>query len=380
MSRCAKGEGDALRGRLRAARSGRKRTGAAPLLPSGPRLPLSFVIGRYFVYILLCAVVFAGVPTAAFSSYMSRGIIYQANWGANNVEAVLADLAAAPKFDADAIPACYDYAVVDARGARETDAFQSFSDIRAQAVAVARARRDADADIGEGAATGSGAADATDGGGTSRAPGNLMRDGVYYDAVQLTDDSWCVLAYDYMPHWAGRDRAGWINPQDLWLGTMALLTAASVLAFALRASHVLTRKMVPLVDAAEAVGARTLDFPVPRSNVAQVDDVLAAMDRMRADLKAALEEQWETEASHRHAVTQTIHELKTPLTALYGNADLLLEEFDRDPRAFTTEQREELEALRAAVRDADAALLKLIEATRGMTVVRIQQEGRTRNG
>ena len=312
------------------------------------RLPLSFVIGRYFVYILLCALVFAGVPTAMFSSLMSRGVIYQANWAANNAEVTLAGLAAGQGLDPAAIPACYDYAVVDADGLRVEEASQSFSDIRGQAPAVAGARRDEGED-------------------RSESPGNLMRDGVYYDAVQLADGSWLALAWDYTPRWADRAHAGWIGPQDLWLGTMAVLMAASVLAIALRASRVLTRKMAPLVDAADAVGARDLDFRVPRSNVAQVDDVLAAMDRMRAELKRALEEQWETEAAHRRAVTRTAHELKTPLTVLYGNADLLLEEFDRDPGAFTLEQRDELESLRAAVRAADVALLKLIEATRGMS-------------
>lgn len=317
------------------------------------RLPLSFVIGRYFVYVLLCAVAFAGVPTAMFSSLMSRGVIYQANWAANNVEATLADFATAHAPSLATIPACYDYALVDAGATRVIDASQSFSDIRAQAIAVAIARREAGAE-------------------TDANIGNLTRDGVYYDATQLADGEWLVLAWDYTPRWADRGRAGWVNPQDLWLGTMALLMAASILIIALRASRVLTRKMAPLVDAAGAVGARDLDFRVPRSNVAQVDDVLAAMDRMRADLKAALEEQWETEAGHRAAVTRTAHELKTPLTVLYGNADLLLEEYDRDPGAFTAEQRDELESLRASIQEADAALLRLIEATRGMSVPREQ--------
>ena len=310
------------------------------------RLPLSLVIGRYFVYILLCTLVFAGVPTAMFLSLMSRGVIYQANWASNNAQATLADAAAQSEFDLDDVPACYDYAALDAGTFRVTGSFQSFSDIRAQAAAVAAARSDA---------------------GSGADVGNLMRDGVYYDAAQLPDGSWLVLAWDYTPRWADRARAGWVNPQDLWLGAMAVLMAGSVLVIALRASRVLTRKMAPLVEAAEAVGAQTLDFRVPRSNVAQVDDVLAAMDRMRADLKHALEEQWEAEAAHRAAVAQTAHELKTPLTVLYGNADLLLEEYDRDPDAFTPEQRDELESLRAAVQEADAALLKLIEATRGMT-------------
>lgn len=57
-----------------------------------------------------------------------------------------------------------------------------------------------------------------------------------------------------------------------------------------------------------------------------------------------------------------------PLTVVYGNAELLLEEFENGRLAYTKDQREELEALRQAIREADGALLKLIEATRGMSV------------
>lgn len=285
------------------------------------RLPLSFVIGRYFVYILLCTLVVAGWPTAMFSSLMARGVIYQANWGSNNIEATLVSFAEQPTPDISAIPACYDYAVVDTDVSSVTHAAQSFSDVRAQALTVVRALRDAGDAAAQEEGTPAALDDAAHSGaatsanasrGADRSAGNLMRDGVYYDAVQLFDGRWLVLAYDYMPHWADRARAGWINPQDLWIVSMVAGVAVSVLIIALRASRVLTRKMAPLVTAAESVGAQSLDFHVPSSNVSQIDDVLAAMDRMRADLKMALEEQWETEAAHRQNVTRTAHDLKTP--------------------------------------------------------------------
>ena len=95
----------------------------------------------------------------------------------------------------------------------------------------------------------------------------------------------CALVSEYLPQWVSRDLAGLLpNPQNLmFVGA----TAGSALALALvarRASRVISRKMAPLAEAAERVGAGELDFAVGSTNVREVNDVLAAMDAMRASL------------------------------------------------------------------------------------------------
>lgn len=59
------------------------------------------------------------------------------------------------------------------------------------------------------------------------------------------------------------------------------------------------------------------------SNVAQVDDVLTAMERMRVSLRDSLEARWAAEDDRRRHMESLMHELKTPLTVIQGNAELL---------------------------------------------------------
>lgn len=188
-----------------------------------------------------------------------------------------------------------------------------------------------------------------------------------YQAVRLRDGSWCVLTSQLLPQWNDRDiRASWPNPQTLMLGIGGVGLVVVIVVVALRASHVLSRKMRPLTEAAEATGAGNLDVAVGSSNVAQIDDVLGAMDRMRTSLKGSLEEQWASEQAQREQVTLLAHKIKTPLTVARGNAELLAEEAEK--LGLSADARAELEALHAATLEANRCVGRLIAATRGMSV------------
>ena len=139
----------------------------------------------------------------------------------------------------------------------------------------------------------------------------------------------------------------------------------SALALALvarRASRVISRKMAPLAEAAGRVGAGELDFAVGSTNVREVNDVLAAMDAMRASLAESLEARWAAERGQREQVASLAHDLKTPLTVLRANADFVAEELEDEKDA----------DLAAAARDIaggverlDGYVRLLIEASRG---------------
>ena len=116
-----------------------------------------------------------------------------------------------------------------------------------------------------------------------------MRDGgagaaesrLYY-RLPLTGGEVCVLSYDLVPQWADKGRRDTLpDPQSLLFWSVGPPLVALIAGVAVRASRMLTRMMEPLVRAAEAVGRQDLDAPVEHSNVAQVDDVLQAMDKMR---------------------------------------------------------------------------------------------------
>ena len=147
-----------------------------------------------------------------------------------------------------------------------------------------------------------------------------------YEPVTLADGSVCVLVYQYLPQFASKDlRDALPNPQNLLLGALAVLSVLTLVGIAARAARVISRKMEPLADAVRRIEERDLDFEVASSRVREIDDVLAAMDDMRASLKDSLEAQWRGEQAQREQIAALAHDLKTPLTVVRGNVDLLLE-------------------------------------------------------
>ena len=303
-------------------------------------MPLSFVIARYFAYAFAAVAAAWALAFMALSAAINVGWVYEASWGPGNAREVAARLASEEDLGPEDIPTAYRYAVVDEAGeVRETD----LEDAR-----LDRARQAAEAALG----TAPGTVEITGGG-----------SGLTYAAFPLEGGGACTLVSEYLPQWAARDLAGALpNPQNLMLVAGASGSAVALALVAHRASRVISRKMAPLAEAAGRVGAGELDFAVGSTNVREVNDVLAAMDAMRASLAESLEARWAAEREQREQVASLAHDLKTPLTVLRANADFVAEELGDEKDA----------DLAAAARDIsdgaerlDGYVRLLIEASRG---------------
>ena len=304
------------------------------------RVPLALVVGRYFALVLLGTTLTVGGPWALLLGAMARGEVLPADWGATHADETISGIASAGSLDSESLPSAYQWAHVSATGnVLSTDMDEeTFANVR-KSVSSASADE------------------------TSVRPGPDVSSGSYGQvaAVMLADGTWAAISWDMMPHWADHARdASWPNPQDLWLVSTIIGTFLMVVLVALRAARVLTRKMEPLVAAANAVAADDLDRPAGGSDVGEVDDVLAAMERMRVSLKRSLEEQMAAEEARRKRMETLAHELKTPLTLIQGNAELLAA--DLEEGRLQGEQADEARAILDATHRLDAALIDIIAA------------------
>lgn len=265
-------------------------------------MPLSFVIARYFAY------AFAAVATAWLASFMAlsaainAGFVYEASWGPANAREVAEGLARDGVCGQQDVPTAYRYLILN------KDGYVLMTDLEGTrlegAAEMARAALAADPGTVE-----------IEGGGS----------GLTYAAFPLEGGGACALVSEYLPQWV-------------------------------------SRKMAPLAEAAGRVGAGELNFAVGGTNVREVNDVLAAMDAMRASLAESLEARWAAERGQREQVASLAHDLKTPLTVLRANADFVAEELEDEKDA----------DLAAAARDIaggverlDGYVRLLIEASRG---------------
>ena len=300
-------------------------------------MPLWLVVVRYFIYCIAAIGALALTLIMGFSILMNMEVVYPANYGATHADETLDRLSEQATFDASVIPSAYWYAHISNEG----DVLETDMNERQLSVAVALVQE------GRGLGTAEPASDYD-----------------LYTAIQprqLADGSWCALGYELAPQFTSRElRDALPNPQNMLVALAALLAIAILVAFAVRASRVITRKMQPLVDAAEAIGRQELDFTVGASNVRQVNVVLGAMENMRASLAASLEAQWRAEEAQRAQVAALAHDLKTPLTVVEANADYLAE----DTR-LAGDAREAADAVASGARRLNDAVQAVIEAARG---------------
>ena len=156
------------------------------------------------------------------------------------------------------------------------------------------------------------------------------RDTEYYTATYLTfaDGSSCLFSWDYHASFTNPTLQRWF-PQVEVLLVVAILI--SLLVFFLWYVRTLSRQLqgrLAMLDLASAqITAQQLDQPIEtRAGIREFDESLQCMDDMRVALRQSLTQQWRAQQQRRQQIAALAHDIKTPLTVIGGNAELLLEE------------------------------------------------------
>lgn len=150
----------------------------------------------------------------------------------------------------------------------------------------------------------------------------------FHRRLSLADGSVCLLQYDYSVPYA--DPALQATLPDFQLCYLAFwgMTALLFCAWQTQCSaRVLRQDAAALAAACDAVRRRCLDEPTPcRANIRELQAALSAIDLLRQELAVSLKEQWATDQAKTQAMAALAHDLKTPLTVIIGNAELLWED------------------------------------------------------
>ena len=302
--------------------------------PSRKGMPIVLLIIRYFLYVLLIlAVLFAGIYMV-WINLGARGDFFWANYGEQHLEKVGQSIGRSTAIDESVIPAAYWYRTYDhhgrptggdMKGGMASEADQLATDHREHRASKPSEERTKKS--GRPLAT-SAKPDAT------------------YVVYATANGRPCVLAYRVQPQWASRQtRDRYPNPQNLLLASYGIALLFTLLLVGLRAAHVISSKLKVFNQVADDIGHQDLDASLPRSNVLEINRVLGSFDRMRATLKESLEKTWTAQESQRRQVAALAHDLKTPLTIMRGNADLLEE------TELNQEQQSYLDSIEDAIRE-----------------------------
>ncbi len=156
--------------------------------------------------------------------------------------------------------------------------------------------------------------------------GNLGYAQYQYD-VKMADGSFCLLQYDYaVPYADPALRDTLPDFQTCYNVLMAALilvwlgwqTHCTVRAFAAETAR--------LNAAVDAIAARQLEhIDTDGVRIREFSATLQALQTMGRELTDSLQSQWRMEQQRTEQIAALAHDLKTPLTVIQGNAELLAE-------------------------------------------------------
>ena len=112
-------------------------------------------------------------------------------------------------------------------------------------------------------------------------------------------------------------------------GYIVFILTIWFLGFALlliRSSNILKREIHKIAMANDNIRRMDLDYEREHSKYKEIEGVLVSVDVLAENLKKSLGEQWDMQVKQKELVEQLTHDIRTPITLIKGNLELLKEE------------------------------------------------------
>ena len=151
-------------------------------------------------------------------------------------------------------------------------------------------------------------------------------------------------------------------------GILAFIMVLLIVILNVRRMAVLFQKELrPLGEAAGQISIDNLDVKIAPSSITEVQRVEDSFLKMKDELSDSLEREWQTQRDQRAQIAALAHDLKTPLTVILGNLDLLSE------TDITEDQRQMIETSIAEVKHSEDYIGILVDMARNTGEVEIRR-------
>ena len=149
-----------------------------------------------------------------------------------------------------------------------------------------------------------------------------------------------------------------IGPQNVMIIMSVIGAVAIIIIPSIRFGKRIKKQMQPVLDAIGQIKDQNLEYETSCSGIKEFDDCLSAIDDMRDALRESLEKQWKTEQEKKQQMSALAHDIKTPLTIVRGNAELLSE------TELTTEQKKNITYVLNGTTQIQSYVKQLIDVTK----------------
>lgn len=176
----------------------------------------------------------------------------------------------------------------------------------------------------------------------------FAENGGYYRFLLRDGGEVCIIKYFLKTQAANDFLREHLPPPDIcFLFLFIILFIVQTVLISRRFAGMLSVRLSVLNDVTEKIRRRDLEISREYSDIREIDAALASLFRMGEALKDSLNEQWRLEKHKQEQVAALAHDIKTPLTVIRGNAELLdeeaLGESGREYNRYIRENAEEIE-------------------------------------
>lgn len=190
--------------------------------------------------------------------------------------------------------------------------------------------------------------------------------GNYYYVIHREEEH-CVIQYQVAAQFASTNLREKIkHPETIFIILIFSLLIIPLILYSAIWGHMMKKKMKAILDVTEKIRNQDLEFEIKQVNVKEINLILSSLEKLRSELKNSFEMQWKNEEQKTQQISSLAHDLKTPLTIVKGNSELL---YDMDP---TEEQRECLDYISEYSDKMSEYIKELIETTRRKSNVAIE--------
>lgn len=140
-------------------------------------------------------------------------------------------------------------------------------------------------------------------------------------------NEYCVVQYDINAHFSSYMLHKLFPKFELmYLILFFVIFVIIVINNALHFDRNLKKELQPVLEEINQIQNRELNVERKCSKIKEFNDILLSLYDMETALSQSLKKEWETEQKRKSNISALAHDIKTPLTVIKGNSELIMEE------------------------------------------------------
>lgn len=149
----------------------------------------------------------------------------------------------------------------------------------------------------------------------------------YYRVFEREKEEICIVKYYFQMRYINPTLNRILPTPELLIPIlMAVLFFVQAVVLARHFAKNLKKRLEKLQGVTRKISENDLEFAVETTDIKEINQVLCSLDRMKDALQKSLKKQWDMEEEQNRQVRALVHDIKTPLTIIKGNAELAKED------------------------------------------------------